>query len=349
MSDEQHRTEKTHCHGIDLTRGLASYNVVVAHSGFGLKVPMTPAADAFSGLTSFAVPFFLSTSLYFRADRTGQNSAELKDRLLRLFFPYLIWSAIYLLAHLGKLLVLRQGHLIPALLRSIPEHLLCGSAAVHLYFFPLLATGTVLVYILQPFLSRVPRTALVALLVVACAGAANFGAPVPFDTQGTLAQKTVWNLSSWTFRNLPIAVAALLLARIATRSSLLSLPPAVTIASGIAVIVPMVPGLRNIVPHGAGDVWIGFSWLLLAFGISRWLPRSKAFNVIGATATGIFLVHHLVIEAIQTSIELSVPEWASLTTLPWLLGISLAGYAISFSVVLLTTRHSVSARKVFAI
>jgi len=323
---------KIHLAGLDFVRVLAAFGVVVMHSNFGLRAPMTHAAEIFSNAFVFAVPFFLAASLYFRAERGTQPVGDLCDRLKRLMVPYFVWSIIYLAAHGAKLLLIGQEGEFSRFVSAIPGHLLCGSAAVQLYFLPLLAVGTVVLFFISLWLSRWPVSGIVGGLVIAMVVSAVMESNPSVSPPGPVWRTTINNFVIWTGRTLPMAVAALLVARLFSKERLATLPKWTMAIMVFGVVLPQVWGLSSL-PPSFWDIGIGFGWFFIGCVASQWLPHTAGLKSLGNAAGGIFLLHHLVVEVMQTAIEKGLPGWAEITSLPMLLTISLTAFFTSYLIV----------------
>lgn len=116
---------------VDAIRLAAAFGVIFIH-----LAPSTNAAEAFtSQFVYFAVPFFLSTSLYFFLNRVSTlPSPRLSGlRLDRILVPYVVWTVTYTVL---RLLKMRMEGKPPSF--DLVGTTLFGGGAVQLYFLPLL-------------------------------------------------------------------------------------------------------------------------------------------------------------------------------------------------------------------
>lgn len=116
-------------HGLDLLR-LGSLAAVVAIHCFYTNAQLAKV----SAYCGFAVPCFVLLAMYFAARRLDGGDKRLRllrQRLLRLAPAFLAWSAAYLVARWAG------GALRPSW-RGLLGAVFLGSAAVHLYFVPLI-------------------------------------------------------------------------------------------------------------------------------------------------------------------------------------------------------------------
>jgi surface polysaccharide O-acyltransferase-like enzyme len=136
--------------GVDLVRGISAYAVVFVHSGDEtLGLPISQDAVTLRLYFYFAVPFFLATAFYFLISKPEIDISWKfwRSRFDRIVIPYVTWSSIYIVfrslffwksQELGRLEEFLKDPLAIGLL---------GGASYHLYFLPLLFTGTFLVAI----------------------------------------------------------------------------------------------------------------------------------------------------------------------------------------------------------
>lgn len=163
--------------GVDLGRAIAAFAVVVIHAGGEVQYP-----DALSSLAAdslllgtmqacrFAVPFFLATSFYFvvgkllKAPKQFDITAFLKSRVTRLLVPYVLWSLIYLAVRLLKAVRTPEG--IAPLFQDPVFLIFFGGAAIHLYFLPLLLTGSLLIPALKGIIPALKKRWVCILLLL---------------------------------------------------------------------------------------------------------------------------------------------------------------------------------------
>ncbi len=126
---------------VDAARLVAALAVVVIHCA-----PRTGAAEVVGAFAlSFAVPFFLLTSLFYAVGDVRRGSPDVfLRRWPRLWKPYIAWSLIYLaLRIVNGWTSGAQG--VAGNWRTAVDVALLGGAAVHLYFLPLLMLGLLMV------------------------------------------------------------------------------------------------------------------------------------------------------------------------------------------------------------
>jgi surface polysaccharide O-acyltransferase-like enzyme len=165
--------------GIELFRAIAAFAVVVVHAaGFIQYSDQLPIhADRWllvvTQVCRFAVPFFLAASFYFvvgkllSAPEQFETKKFLWSRTVRLLLPYGIWSLIYLSVRMLKSLNSPEG---VTLLFQDPIFLIfLGGSAIHLYFLPLLYTGSFFVPLLKGNFAKLNLKWYVLLLLSACA------------------------------------------------------------------------------------------------------------------------------------------------------------------------------------
>jgi peptidoglycan/LPS O-acetylase OafA/YrhL len=123
--------DKVRNHSIDAAKLVAVFGVVMIH-----LAPSTPAAELMTQIfLSFAVPFFLTISLYFFVEKVC-SLERLKVRQLyldRILIPYVVWTLVYLAFRIIKYRIQHK----PLVLDFVPA-LFYGGTGVQMYFLPLL-------------------------------------------------------------------------------------------------------------------------------------------------------------------------------------------------------------------
>lgn len=142
-------SQSTKLRGIELCRGLAAFAVILVHSGDKTwGIPIDNSAVVFRELFYFAVPFFIATYFYFATKKLPEHLffSFWRKKLKRIAIPYLFWSAIFV--SLRSLLSITSGNTeqLKQLWSDPLAIILFGKASYHLYFLPLLISGTLLLY-----------------------------------------------------------------------------------------------------------------------------------------------------------------------------------------------------------
>lgn len=372
--------------GVDAFRGLAAFGVVVIHAGLVVGGSLTMAAQAWQDFfNGFAVPFFLAAAFFFaaitaRTAGTGETTPSfgrwLARRAERLLVPYAGWALIYSAARTAKALLRHQ----PTAWSPWTDPVglfLSGGGAVALYFLPLLFVGLVTGRLLEGALRRLSSWAAWVLAggAVLLAGALS-GSGNAFDLGTTRAfgpalaghpvladfflVRVALVVVADAVRCLPYVVLATLAARhlpiLAARWPAAALRLAGTVTFVLTVMAPALAGeqwppLPEVAP--------GFGTLLFAWSLSVTTattpspsPRSAATALtarLGAFSFGIFLLHQLVLEAMQLGFGAWVPRPAGVGTL---LGLSLAAFAacwVVLAMVTATTDRGAWLRRLFAL
>jgi len=158
--------------GIDLFRGVSAYAVILIHAGtlmLYLGLPTNSWTTALRAVSSFAVPFFLASSFYLMTSKLYTNNekfsigSNIKSRSVRLLLPYFYWSVIYLGLRLVKALATSED--LSKLFQDPVLLIFLGGASIHLYFLPLLFTGSFLIIVAE-FLAKRRINLLVLLFLL---------------------------------------------------------------------------------------------------------------------------------------------------------------------------------------
>jgi peptidoglycan/LPS O-acetylase OafA/YrhL len=330
-------------------RGVAAFGVICIHSGLAVHNRTTPAAGILlPEIFGFAVPFFLMTSFFFavRAEvaRWLPWGDWMQRRAGRLLIPFVFWSAVYLVLHIGKLLLHHQGNEIKGLLDDPAELVLNGGTSVALYFLPLVFTGLVLVHLLSRVWKSFPAWALLIGFAAALALRAlrsHLGTLYHLDTP-TLAEaplKLGIGLLEDGLRCLPLVFAAGFLTRCLPSPATRNAYP-LLLAGAILMIIPHLVTL----PSWSSDSVPGVGAFLLAWGLSGLLPTSKWAVTVGLFSFGVYLVHQIYLELIQVVYPYRAPAGAM-----QILIITTAVFAVSMVTVGLANRSGNLMRKIFGL
>ncbi len=133
--------EKARQWSIDLARIISTYGIVVIHAGG--YAPSDNLASQAQDFFRFALPFFLAASFYLLSvsEQESKSPKLIISRCNRLIMPYLVWSLVYLASRIIKALITHKSGDIETLFQDPFALVFFGSAAVHLYFLPLLFIG----------------------------------------------------------------------------------------------------------------------------------------------------------------------------------------------------------------
>ncbi|WP_017304414.1 acyltransferase family protein [Spirulina subsalsa] len=302
--------------GIDLFRGIAIFGVVILHSDEGITVNL-PFWGEMRIFASFAVPFFLALSFYlsFRKIYASQGDYPLKARLTRLVIPYLFWTGLYLLYKLIKYALKGDFGQIVKLGQDPIGLMVLGGAAFHLYFLPLLLTGTLATKLLTP-LTRYSRPVWVGLLglgvslgvyhllevsgnnFVTQGGVAFQGVSASLGVEGNPGWRLLGVLVAWLLRCLPYLFMALILASP-------RIYPQLEQKNGLYCVLVLVAfgGVNqwggNFLPLVLYEWSRGYLALLSAIALSPYLPSQDWLKNLGLCSFGIYLLHLFIVEALQ--------------------------------------------------
>ena len=114
---------------VDTIRALAAFLVVVAHL-FYLGEVSNNVQILYFTLTRVAVPLFFMVSGYLLLAKSEPYSDFFRKRALKVFFPFLIWSVIYLIWNRESL-----DHSLLDLIKSYIIKIIRGPRESHLWFF----------------------------------------------------------------------------------------------------------------------------------------------------------------------------------------------------------------------
>lgn len=305
--------------GIDLLRGIAIYAVVILHSDEGILVePMGWAAILqFSG---FAVPFFLATSFYLIVNKLYVSGSQFpwKSRLTRLLIPYGFWSLIYLLQKSLKYLSKHETDKLIHLFQDPVSLIFFGGSAFHLYFLPLLLSGTVLIKSVDFLIKRNYKLTTLILgflistfiyeLVLLSGNSFQIGPSIAFQTlventipsgnQNPIVRIFLGELAL-IIRCLPYIFMAMVLNHPSISKKLVYFSNSSTLVLGFIFITLNISG-NLFIPEALYEVTRGYTALLFAISLSTNLKENHIIANLGSCSFGIYLLHLLLVEVFQS-------------------------------------------------
>lgn len=338
--------------GVDIFRGLAVYAVVLVHSDEGIVTSPNgwPGVLQFA---NFAVPFFLAASFYFAISRLYQtrSSFRLAARLSRLVVPYAFWTVAYLSYKAAKYGLSRNFEQLSEIWQDPLAIVFLGGAAFHLYFLPLLLSGTVLIKPLERFIQKCRQPLLLSLLcavsllvyqlLISTGNAFELGPNTAF--QGFLGQTSLSNQNpivrlllvqlAWIIRCFPYLSIAMLLNYVAIDKLLAR----VALSSCLWLVVAF--GAVNtageaLLPEAVCELTSGYCGLLLAIALSTVLSHKIkyhwAISSLSLCSFGIYLLHLFVVEGVQIVGLRLQPEFLSQLSALGLMALALVNFAISW-------------------
>jgi surface polysaccharide O-acyltransferase-like enzyme len=329
--------------GIDLFRGLAAFAVVMIHAGgeivYSESGTLTPDlwVRILTQACQFAVPFFLATSFYFVVGKLLKSPEKfsgrefLRSRVTRLLLPYVLWSLIYLTFRAVK--AAQSGDL--AQLVQDPIFLIFfGGSGIHLYFLPLLFTGSLLIPLLQSFASShapfglsLKQLSVSSFLLFVCLvfyewmftsgnffslGANCLESPqscsVAFQAivngnvawQGNPVLRWLATELAWIIRCSIYIFASAVLVHPFVQTYIKNLPPKHIwlwfAVFAIATIGGELEWFKVIYfPITLYEMGVSYGLFLCGLALSRSLPQHQWIQNIGSASFGIYLIHYLIL------------------------------------------------------
>lgn len=311
--------KKSRLIGIDLLRGIATYAVIILHSDEGIVVKPL-GWTAIAQFSSFAVPFFLATSFYLAIDRLyiSDHPHNLKLRLTRLLIPYGFWSAVYLLQKIIKYAIKNDFDKLLDLFQDPVALIFFGGAAFHLYFLPLLLIGTIANQWIGRLIKKkininyivlLSTLSLIVYQILLISGN-SFRLDLYSAFQVLLNPKILDDNPllrlllvelSWVTRCTPYIFTAMILTHPTVKTVWLRFVSRnLTACTAVMLLLNM---YGSFLPESVYEVTRGYAPLLVAICLSANLPKSPISPIIsnlGSCSFGIYLIHLLVVEALQS-------------------------------------------------
>ncbi len=352
--------------GIDLCRGLAAFAVILVHSGDETwGIPITEQARQFRYLFYFAVPFFLAASFYFSTKKSPLNIAISfwQKKMQRILVPYLFWSLFYLIFKSIVFFMSDRTSEIQKLLSDPLAIILFGGASYHLYFLPLLASGTLLLCLANYFTQKQNPLALLSLfsvlsivvyqLLLASNNSFDLGTYTAFDRVLDSTTATGWNYSilriflvnlAWILRCLPYFFIAMLINQFLLQNNCKWLYKQQTAVLLFLVFLSVDIMGKNFIPSAVNEIAIAFLLLLWGISISHYFKDNKYNAVItnlGSCSFGIYLIHPLIKSVIEIVIIKLIPQLTQSVSLTSMLVYSVSSFLISWILVALLLKNKV--------
>lgn len=350
---------KQRLNGIDLFRGIAAYAVCLIHADAAIAFSSFSTDYWMTGLTQlsrFAVPFFLAASFYlmtsklYTSDTHFSVGANFKSRFARLIVPYFCWSTIYLI--LRTLLSLNAPNELGKLFQDPVRLIFLGGASFHLYFLPLLFSGSFLLiaaeYLAKKYIRIITLVFLLfssiiiyEMLIISgnafelgqyCFANANscsvaFQGFIKLVLPGNNNQllRVLLVEISWLLQCLPYVLIGMLLHHPFVKRNVLLFNTNFIIFF-IAALILSIFGILNkfqilYFPQALYEVGTAFFLLLCGIALSKNLEGNGLIENLGICTFGIYLMHHLVLTLIA---KVALPSTEIIKISPALLMITLA-------------------------
>jgi len=347
--------QKPRLTGLDLVRGIAAYAVVLLHSRADPTATIGYWAAKLLVLGSFAVPFFLATSFYLLINKFSEKQVKvsLKARFLRLLIPYVFWSFIYIAVRLIKYLISHETDKIISLFSDPIALIFFGSAAVQLYFLPLLFSGTCLVKVAEYLWEKQIHLRWIILLftlsllfyelILASGNGFQIGGNLAFESFWALILpeisqnpliRIVSVLLAWWIKCLPYIFMSMILSQRAVKATLSKVNPQwfLLICGGLFIVSTFSQSLFPDFPKALRELAMAYTSLLLAMTLSRYLKENRIIHNVGLCAFGIYLMHHLILEVLNVAVAKIYPQAVAEVSVPTLLMFSIVSFLISWAV-----------------
>ncbi len=351
--------------GIDLFRGLAIYAVVIQHTDQGILVQ--PLVWSWiKDFARFAVPFFLATAFYLAIDKLyrSQSPYLLPSRLTRLLIPYSVWTFFYLLYKALKWTVAGESSKILGLFQDPLSLFFFGGAAFHLYFLPLLVTGTLLLKFSEFLIQRqvswreLAIAGLSSVLIYEILLVSNYdpnGFNIPFQPLlATAFPSSDYNpIARWvlvelayTLRCLPYILVGMLLLHPDARNCCLKLTDRYPFLWLLLFFICNAFG-SLVLPQAVYEIARGYTALLAAIALSNYLKDYAPIGNLALCSFGIYLGHLFFVEIFQSVAVRVDPDYMYHINTATLIAISIIILLISWGTTLLLMRYKNLSRVMF--
>jgi peptidoglycan/LPS O-acetylase OafA/YrhL len=340
--------------GVDFFRGLGAYAVVILHANPQASV-QSPTWLMLQNLSDFAVPFFLAASFYFTVGKASIRTTPTQwgQRIKRLMLPYLFWSLTYLGFRILRYGLDRNFEEIIDVFKETLVLLILGQAgfAFHLYFVPLLLTGTIMLILMEPQLQkRISSPAIVGLIGISLGCYQIYSETVLSIIKSDKAQvhSLIYILAiaiGYLIRCLPYILTSWLLHRVNIQQLLKPETKSYLIPCLGVVFLGINLFGATVFPKALNELTIAYSTLLLALGWSNPLLQHKVIQNMSNCSFGIYLMHLLWIDLIW--IIFKRMDWAAQLSVSMLLAMATLVFLASWGTTNFLIRRQPFARIMF--
>ncbi|MBF2026598.1 MAG: acyltransferase family protein [Oscillatoriales cyanobacterium C42_A2020_001] len=352
--------------GIDLFRGFAIYAVILLHIDEGVQ--NVPAAwSKITDFSLFAVPFFLATAFYFAINKLYQSKEPypLRQRLLRLLIPYGFWSIFYLVYKSAKYVAGGDSAKLAEIFQDPLSIIFFGGAAFHLYFLPLLATGTLLIRVVENLITRkvslrgLGILALVSVLLYEAVLLSGDGLKTPeniafeslltavFPTGNSIPLvRLILVVLFWALKCLPYVMLAAVLTHPTFNQRFLKLVGRYALL-GIIVFVILNGFGSFVLPPAIYEVARGYTALIAAIAFSFLLKENALIRNLGLCSFGIYLIHLLFVEVFQSVFVRLNPNYVNDPSIVVFLLASMVILVLSWGITALLMKRKMLSRLLF--
>ena len=362
-------TKKSRLLGIDLCRGLAIYAVVLLHSGDETwNIPIDSQTIHFRLLFDFGVPFFLATSFYFMTAKPeiGISPKFWKSRIERILIVYGVWSGIYLISRISIFSLTRNYERLHQLLNDPLSLIYFGGASYHLYFLPLLFSGSLLMVVAPYFTKQkigtrnlllVTALSIVVYSIILDSGNAfQLGPNIAFrqllnfvkldQNQYPLIRLLLVQIS-WIIRCLPYFFIAISLHQLFLNSSLFK--SHILISSTFFIIFIICNTFGWMLPRALNEVLLAYTLLIFGISISSYLKKSNVVSNLGICSYGIYLIHPFVMNIVKTILAKLSSYITDHISILSVIILSISCFFLSWLIVVGLTKNKTIAKYAFGI
>lgn len=272
---------------IDGMRLVAAFAVVWIHAS------ASKAGQPLIAFCRFAVPFFVASLVTLSLYRHQQAPTGVtwlvhaQQRLRRLYFPFLVWSALYLVFRLAKHHWMHDGSPI-----NFGLHMLLNGTAHHLWFLPF---ATLLSFAVHPLGRILASSSLVKRrglgLIAGAVGVLVALSPPPIELDSIANPSIYWFDMSWCA--LPAALFAIPVFSFLSGRQHAGLSAAAWATSVVLGISLPFNSENNLLPNLMGTS------LCVAALTQRNPSFAKLLSTAGSLSFGVYLSHVALVEGLQ--------------------------------------------------
>ena len=354
-------SKTTRLAGIDLCRGLAAFAVILVHSGDETwGIPISNQAIQFRYLFYYAVPFFLAAFFYFSTKKLplALDSHFWHKKLQRIVIPYMLWSIFYVVSKTVIFILTNDTNQLQQLLADPVAIIFFGAASYHLYFIPLLLSGTILLYLanylsnkqnslFRLFILSVSSIFLYQLLMISN-NDFNLDSYTAFPQLLQLVSPNnlfynIWRILlvnfAWMIRCIPYFLVALFVNKIFEKNGYRWLYEKETVAAILMFFILVDIASSKYLPGALSEILIAYSLLVFGIATSQYISQGNIISNLGLCSFGIYLIHPFVKSAVEIALVIVLPQATQSVSISSILIYSTSSFLLSWIVISLIQKN----------
>lgn len=288
-----------------------------------------------------------------------------KSRIERILIPYVVWSIFFILLKLIIFSLTNQTEQISSILQDPLGIIFFGGASYHLYFLPLLLTGSSLVFLAKYLKEKSLESKKLVLLsfisiivdqlIVWSDNSFYPGSNIAFSSWLSLFQpneigyvvaRLILVEAAWLIRCLPYLLVALTINKLTSKVYFKFDYKHQAIYCLLSFSLVNFWG-QTIIPKSFKEIIVSYSLLYFAIAISNYFKHNQLIMNLGQCSFGIYLIHPVLKSTVEIIINQAVPFLTQNVSIASMLTYSVSTFIISWIAVSIMIRNKLIAKYMF--